>query len=70
MYNREQLSSDDLNDWWDDLTIEQRFAAYVAWCKSDVQSIHINQDILTDNTTHSNIISPAHLFLMNNKQEK
>jgi len=47
---------EDYNDWWNDLTIEQKRAAYFAWLRTDMKSVHY-EDIAakTDNTTHSNM---------------
>jgi len=50
------VSSVDLEDWWEDLTIEQRRAAYEAWQRSTVKSIPIT----TDNTTHSQVRTPTY----------
>lgn len=50
------FSDTDYNDWWEDLTIEQKRAAFELWQKSDVKSIFLKYE--TDNTTHSNIPLP------------
>lgn len=55
MYNQKYLSSDDLNEWWEDLTIEQRRAAWVAWCKSDIQSVHIGDEKDVKSMTHEEL---------------
>lgn len=34
------VSYEYLNDWWDDLTIEQRRGAFQAWQKTDIKSVY------------------------------
>jgi hypothetical protein len=34
------LSDIDLNEWWDDLTIEQKNAAFELWTQSDIKTVY------------------------------
>jgi hypothetical protein len=36
------IDLNDFDDWWEDLTIEQRRAAYFAWIKADIKSVYID----------------------------
>lgn len=46
------VSSVDLEDWWDDLNIEQRRAAFEAWQKAEVKSVFTTMPKVTVYTKH------------------